>query len=137
MRVILKAAAVGLALGILTFGASASALAADPEGRFRISAEMDGYLTIHSDGSMDLDAALASEIFGISWPPSGVGWGNWVRTGEGEITFTYTGDQGELTYICGDWPGYAVGESLDAGELCWLGHGAGKGLELDSATRVE
>ena len=86
---------------------------------------------------MDLDAALASEIFGISWPPSGVGWGHWVRTGEGEITFTYTGDQGELTYICGDWPGYAVGESLDAGELCWLGHGAGEGLELDSATRVE
>ena len=67
MRIILKAAAVGLALGLLTLGASASAHAADPEGRFRISAEMDGYLTIHADGSMDLDAALASEIFGISW----------------------------------------------------------------------
>ena len=44
---LLKSAATGLALGVLTLGATASAQAADPEGRFRISAEMDGYPTIH------------------------------------------------------------------------------------------
>ena len=64
MTVFLKTAAAGLALGVLTLGVSASAHAADPEGRFRVSAEMDGSLTIHPDGSMDLDAVMASESFG-------------------------------------------------------------------------
>lgn len=41
MTVFLKTATAGLAASLLTLGASASAHAADPEGRFRISAEMD------------------------------------------------------------------------------------------------
>ena len=44
MSSLLKAAAAGLALGVLTLSATASAHAADPEGRFRISAQMDGSL---------------------------------------------------------------------------------------------
>ena len=61
MTVFLTTAAAGLALGVMTLNATASAHAADPEGRFRISAEMDGSLIIHADGSINLDAVLASE----------------------------------------------------------------------------
>lgn len=44
MTVFLKTAATGLAASLHTLSASASAHAADPEGRFRISAQMDGSL---------------------------------------------------------------------------------------------
>jgi hypothetical protein len=127
-----------LTIFALALAVSASAHAADPEGTFNLTVgDRNGTLTFLGNDSLGgeimLDPAV-SEMLGFY----DGGYGVWERSGESEITFTYSTRDGlGFTLTCDAWPDYAVGEAFRAAEACWLSDGQKSMITSGSGVRVD